>query len=767
MSPDDLKRIEAGKVFKLTRNQDTYKLFSPSFSTNTLYTNNLTLYVSLLPVSIANEMIPILRSLNLGLCNTNDEYLSLLGMISEMAKVLGTQFSNNWRFYHGLHSMFEYYKTVPQTEMRDKIQEWLVDEVSLHIDGDEDKWHAYFDEELQKVIETEFDHGMCVNMSANQYLNDYLWVKGKGTDIDSGFIREPGGNIRRTRRSKNSASFRHTVSELKHHLFTVTPQVLRPFQKPEVGKIRSIVAGDFSNFMKMDYLSTYLESGFANHPYMCIFYSNQQRRELNINMIQLASEENYLKVPLDQSKFDHMVTRRMVISCFNKLATLLPKGGDHNAVMQALICGMFSTKSVVTDDRGNLPYVKGIASGWRWTALLDTLVNYVEFRVIKRLFNERRPDPATHLNVINMQFQGDDARLVMDNTIDQLSELVSLYGECGLKVNKQKNFIASNRDEFLKMVAENNALVGYPARTIPSLTQFKPTSDAPLNFSDRMYDITNNAFRAIRRGLDHNKVMCHVKSLLYNKIDWEAYRHWVMTPTSLGGYGCHDDVMAQTLGVSNDDPYVVLESTLLEYENHVESPILEQQYNNLNHLIESSVLHNSSISMMPYRDRGIKLVRRSHLARVHQFATKRGGLRTGLTHIQAIPHWREMHGYHPAIKSSLRDTAIRRLDEDTLRTLLEYTSYCHYVELRNKGVTKTVLREWLTGNVTVPSVQSIHFDPAQCIDYRQECEQLLCVNALRVNATINTLLNTRLAVEHHLYNRVINDITTTGIRILL
>jgi len=115
----------------------------------------------------------------------------------------------------------------------------------------------------------------------------------------------------------------------------------------------------------------------------------------------------------------------------------------------------------------------GILSGWRWTAMLDTIVNLIELSMAEEWVEE---NSLIKVNMVDFCAQGDDDWLKLKDKRSAVA-LWLAYESFGLFVNPGKFFLDTVRDEFLRRVMDKGIITGYPARSITSICFRNPLSE--------------------------------------------------------------------------------------------------------------------------------------------------------------------------------------------------------------------------------------------------------------------------------------------------
>jgi hypothetical protein len=174
-------------------------------------------------------------------------------------------------------------------------------------------------------------------------------------------------------------------------------------------------------------------------------------------------------VPVDQSKFDHVPSGSVLAKAFKLICDKSTPTGDTEREGVAKILLRRLKRGFVTFNGRTWKHRRGVLSGWRWTSLIDTVINYAEHVAIAERL-------GISINKDLCCYQGDDT-LIHCTGWDQAACLVEEYRSC-LPVNPSKFFLAEDRTEYLRMVLYRESEYrrtgrwrrrGYPARAVMSL----------------------------------------------------------------------------------------------------------------------------------------------------------------------------------------------------------------------------------------------------------------------------------------------------------
>jgi hypothetical protein len=269
-------------------------------------------------------------------------------------------------------------------------------------------------------------------------------------------------------------------------------------------------------------------------------------REQQVNFWQAMGERTKARVgvniPLDQSHFDWQQNKRMIKRFLVVVRRLIRKWAKGSVRGALLTCLGLIEESMLTVDFSvtiqgtdlSFPYGKGILSGWRWTALIDTVMNWGELHcALKILKRENIQFPLLSLNA-----QGDDDQVTTDTKARAIA-LALVYGLMNFEVNPGKFFIGEERDEYLRQVGEAGLVAGYPARAMNAILWRNPVSRDPPAGINRAREMLHSWNVLLSRGSSYERVDYFMRMDLSNGNGWTAAEvdAVLRTPVAYGGLG--------------------------------------------------------------------------------------------------------------------------------------------------------------------------------------------------------------------------------------
>lgn len=180
------------------------------------------------------------------------------------------------------------------------------------------------------------------------------------------------------------------------------------------------------------------------------------------------------------------------------------------------------------------PWMNGLPSGWRWTAVMDTILNVCSFRVIHAIAEIRL---GRRIWVGNFYAQGDDVIFSCAN-LSGIHLIIDTYGKLGYQVHFQKTYISRCRGEFLRRSYEEQRVTGYLARTIHGLRFKNPIQDDPISLTEHIYGhLTQWHLAYMRGGRADSVVSMLLEDIKGMGVSTKKAASFFLTPNSLGGGG--------------------------------------------------------------------------------------------------------------------------------------------------------------------------------------------------------------------------------------
>lgn len=471
-------------------------------------------------------------------------YLSELG---DIYKKHQTNLSANWMQFVDLHLLTDYEK-LNKKELDKDVKEWISGKIEHSINGDTKKFNDYFRFGVQTFLRASVGQE-AEEISLEQFASDPMYYARTGTsDGDRLMMKTKGreGSVTKAKRSKWSAFLTMTHNQIKDILTGKTHRVQhgKAFAKRERGKIRPIVAGDDANYLRESYVSTWLEPKLYAHPYTPLFYSSQQL----FNMFtEMARDTKDVRNPIDQKEFDHRVTMEMLQITYQEIEQYIETycfWQSKESLLKTMdtLIELLPTGTVTLVLGGETPIRKGVMSGRRWTALLDTIINAAEVLMFCKLTEEYGiPQPLKEFKSF-----GDDIH-TRANDYGRAIIFNLHYQRADFLINDKKTFMSPIKpgeptvDEFLRNVCTEGKVLGYPARAVGSLIFRNPVNQEPERGTARVREMMQNwntVISRLRRHANERMESIYTQDISKsNHISEQEVEIMLHTPSYLGGCG--------------------------------------------------------------------------------------------------------------------------------------------------------------------------------------------------------------------------------------
>lgn len=460
---------------------------------------------------------------------------------------------------HPLWRVFCYwelgYGYVPYKDLDDMVPEvkkWLVDRLDLGGPLGREEYLDLLAAEAREFMHTEWKVPSEIP-SIPEWLSTGKWMEGKSGTGQSVKITIDGRSARTTRAKPIDGVF-FRDHEIAKELRTPVRERMLVMQKSEGGKIRAVVKTSNEINRKMNYLSSFLERGLYGSRLSTLFAGEKGNEDIDIDLINAARNPGIFKVPLDQSGFDQHQSRESILTILREVGLHMEKRLDFldfSAVWAALWDSLAvhgASVEVGTSYRGE--WGNGLPSGWRWTAVLDTLLNICSFRVIRKIAESRLGRPSW---VGNFYAQGDDV-IFSATDLEAVRLIIDTYGQVGYEVHPDKTYISTYRGEFLRRSYEPVGVTGYLARSLGNLRFRTPIQAAPLTPGERLYGALSQchlmSLRIADSGACARFFLDQAEAQGLNRAQAAAY---ALTPNSQGGCGMDPtSAMGSVLATESD-----------------------------------------------------------------------------------------------------------------------------------------------------------------------------------------------------------------------
>jgi hypothetical protein len=507
----------------------------------------------MLPGHVKSVWNNVFRALNLWSYNSGDALQQTLKELTGVAKKHGRLLWHDWKYLVNLETQGGFHESVPMDDFVGELREWVGGDVT----------HKLYDQ--QGVLSEEYFLTTLAE-GFEKVLADVPGLVRANEEVLSvaQFALAPG-NWARSGSSKtqerltytDSRGLRKKVGKNKWNAALIKPaawvrQVLTTsdvtdlvqhnvaVQKRETGKVRAVVASFDKMYLRMAFVAQYIEACLRGSTQSTLFMSTRQISHMWTEMGQGTNRQSEVKIPLDQSHFDWQQNKRMLRVFIEVMEGFVrrncPRRDEYLHVLWQIKMGLVELDAYldVHTSKGLVRILieKGIMSGWRWTALMDTFFNLAEFHCALVGCSNL----GILVNVIRLVAQGDDDDITVA-TWGQAAAVWAMYRVMNFDINPGKFFVDWARNEFLRLVAQDNIVTGYLVRAVTSLLWRNPISVDPPRGVIRATESAMGWLKAAQRGAEGWEELMYRDISGANGAPEQLVRAWAHTPAAAGGLG--------------------------------------------------------------------------------------------------------------------------------------------------------------------------------------------------------------------------------------
>jgi hypothetical protein len=466
-----------------------------------------------------------------------------LKSVSDHAKKYGPRFSQNWKYYVDWHLLTDFKPELKIEDFEEDIRDWVTGDVVHEVDGSEEKFLALFRRGVKRALRSGV---RVVDRSELHTVREWSeeptnWATSGSTSRDRVSVLVEGGGVRKVRKNKWGSAANMSTDDVVSAVHLLRKQENTAIQKRERGKVRAVISGDLETYLKMSYVSHWLDKRLEGSELSTLWMGSKRMDELWTEMSE-ATERRSVHIPIDQTQFDHNVNLSMIMVMLDEISQFAAEDVDDLDVRAEILGVMEKIKysldgGTVLVGSKRFDVTKGVMSGWRWTALLDTLANIGEFEAAAEVVRVKYGTPS----VLRMVAQGDDDLLEVGRWCEAVG-FWKAYVDMNFLINASKFWIEEDRDEFLRQVAEPGSVSGYPIRAAGSIVWRNPTSQNPRQGELRIREQVHNWNLYLSRNGTPHKTEHMIEDIRRaNDISKESVERILHTPASQGGggYGVH------------------------------------------------------------------------------------------------------------------------------------------------------------------------------------------------------------------------------------
>jgi hypothetical protein len=466
-----------------------------------------------------SRTLDLFEDLHLGRVQ-NEWLVPIFKELSEVAKkhgeILWPEVTNRVPFWKSLTSFELFFGAPPvkDANFAEQLEEWV-----FTVKPEDGK-----NSDRRKLVEAGFKGLEAKNMVFGEQLPMLEWLKSPSRWLANGATTSRA--LEGSKRTKFSTYLASSQGELLKDMFSTAPPLNKVNPKRERSKTRNTVSSDWDLYLQMKWLTQGVEGAMES-----VFPTTLSSKLKQISRWKMwrSRMANSVGVPIDQSTFDHVPWMDIIISMIRYICERArekaPDPALHERITEVVI-GRIRAGSVNWESY-TWKHVRGLLSGWAWTSVLGTLMNYIEFVGIVAVTKGSLPP------VDAMAFQGDDALLFADSW-SQAVTWVQTYMRV-LPVNPGKFFVSTQRTEFLRLVITEDRVAGYLGRAVPSLMYANAWAGGKMSVQSRAASWS----RLVARGGDLQRVREHcIRDIAgFTRASREEVIDLMRTPKAVGGLG--------------------------------------------------------------------------------------------------------------------------------------------------------------------------------------------------------------------------------------
>lgn len=506
---------------------------------------SMTLYLKAIEPAVRGRILSALEQVGMLEWTDRDSILLALNDLSVIAKKCREMlFDGEWMKWVDMQTLADYKPLLGDIVFEDDIVDWITGTAVHTLFDSEELFLILFEAGCKEFLisaPAAQNRARMRVITIDLFCADPAYWQVGGSSSGKKLTLMYKGKVVGAKRTKNATAMAMSESEVRSMLLGKEKQENMAIQKREKAKVRAVIAGGLRLYLQMSFVSATLEQLLAGHPNTTLFMNIKQVADLWIRMGEDTLEGRSVCMPIDQSKFDHVVSKKMIdvvnatIRWFLRLWDL-PNIGELERIMDLIEYAIDG--GTVTVGKRVIEYQKGILSGWRWTALYDTIVNAGELLAFRGVILH-----TTGSNVLeDYVCQGDDVRCKLPS-YPAATALWTYYEEAGFIVNPRKFFMDTVTDEFLREVAYRGRVRGYPARAVGSLVWRNPVNPEPAKGALRIKEMYSGWKLLFDRTGVYEWNLARKDISRGNAISVADLEALEITPASVGGVGLFPPVV--------------------------------------------------------------------------------------------------------------------------------------------------------------------------------------------------------------------------------
>ncbi|QQP18684.1 RNA-dependent RNA polymerase [Soybean thrips-associated totivirus 2] len=514
---------------------------------------NLTIYATLWGIEHVMEMK------GHGWFNTVDDFLRITSEVNAYVKGFAKEATLKQQFceLQSLHGhMFE-------------SSNWNLLDEAKELTSPGNHTHFHTRQHWLKTIEenTPDREHPPTKVSFEEYVKEAMWITSGSASIGR-IDWSWDGDKGHFKARKNMLTCLYTPDELWQIALNWDGHIRnRQIIKNECGKMRLAIASNIESYLHESYLLDQYGHSYTRWSFMTLDEPVSRATKRNIEIMESLSQ-GLIGMPWDFKGFDRQPTTQELEDMLHALFHNMFGDKDIFDVYNKVIHSYYHAELTVTEKAKTYKFKVngGVQSGQRFTSLLGNLWN--RYKTIQAI------DLASGLlgykPVYNIGLRGDDTYVLSTTYSEAIALRLGYAGVHAIGHNK-KFSIRPYSVEFLRNEINPTEVVGWSARTIPSITQRKPWSDTPFDPMQEVTIIASGINTTMRRSKCSGRTLHDA-----NMRQWSQFlklsNRWLKLPRHLGGVGVypwegwvpdcglppttHPDFRVDTKVVAHNPPYL-------------------------------------------------------------------------------------------------------------------------------------------------------------------------------------------------------------------
>nr|BDB32683.1 RNA-dependent RNA polymerase [Rosellinia necatrix megatotivirus 1] len=492
---------------------------------------------------LLKQFNPHVFSFLLAVCETFNltyqSYSKVMKLTSNMVKAFNNSWCPGWMDWVDLARLAGFSMKFDAKLYAEDIKSWLLEsEKSRHyVEGSELKFLSEFEKSVEVLLANDAPKN---GLTIKQFLNDpSKWaVSGSAKGVELPRL----DNGRKLRKTKRAAGFLLQYEELRA-AFDRDVSDNYVFDKKEPNRNRPVINSDLGMYLKMSYLDDLVYKMVSEEYSQCSpIFKNFDYLADKTYQVKHIGRKNRICLPLDQSGFERQTSFAMLDKILSVIERRLAYDDIESRQTVKLIRSGIFNSTLHFDDAPEIDgqrIINGLSSGWKWTALINTIINLAEFITCARLLD---------LQYHNLCALGDDTRVQLKSYADARAVL-DWYKSASIDINEKLAIMSHTCDEFLRKVTQYDPITkrrwvsGYYNRMLVAIMYKNPKSADPADVNEAIETCVSNWMQLFSRIGDASKV-AKLEQHLYSDVD-NILKHYnvradhrvLHTPRSEGGFG--------------------------------------------------------------------------------------------------------------------------------------------------------------------------------------------------------------------------------------